>query len=402
MGAAALAIPPLLDILAVWPLTIRKTNEPLIAHACRRPTVEETPMRMLRYAVAAVLCAAACTTPAIADENFYAGKRLTVLINFAPGGPTDIEGRLFARHVARHLGGKPTVIVQNMAGAGGGVGTNYLGEVAPRDGTMVGYLTGAAWRYVNVHELSRADFLTYRPVAYQPGTTVYYFRSDTVSSYKEPADFLKARNIVIGGLSAESSKDMLLRLTLDMLGVNYKYVTGYKSNSDARLAFQRGEISMFSESPPGYRAVVEPGMIAKGEAFPLFYDPGWNGARFSEPAQVKGLTLPPFQEFFRKAKGVEPSGKLWQMYLHILAVNGAMQRMVVYPPGTPDGAMAAMRAAIRKLETDPLYAEEAMKLVGFVPDYEASESVEADVRKALSIPAEDKEWLQNYIKNAPK
>lgn len=359
-------------------------------------------MRKFSHGVIAVLCAVGWAAPSFAAADFYAGKRLTVLINFAPGGPTDIEGRLFARHVARHLEGKPAIIVQNMAGAGGGVGTNYLGEVAPRDGTVVGYLTGAAWRYVNVREQSRADFLTYRAVAYQPGTTVYYFRSDTVQSYKEPADFLKAKNLVIGGLSAESSKDMLLRLTLDMLGVKYKYVTGYKSNSDARLAFQRGEISMFSESPPGYRSVVEPGMIATGEAFPLFYDPGWNGARFSEPAQIKGLSLPAFQDFFKKATGAEPSGKLWDMYLHILAVNGAMQRMVVYPPGTPDAAMHAMREAIRKLETDKLYAEEAMKLVGFVPDYEASESVEADVRKALSIPEADKEWLQSYIKNAPK
>ena len=44
---------------------------------------------------------------------------------------------------------------------------------------------------MNVREQSRVDFLTYRPVAYQPGTTVYYFRSDTVKSYNEPSDFLK-------------------------------------------------------------------------------------------------------------------------------------------------------------------------------------------------------------------
>lgn len=359
-------------------------------------------MRNIARAFALLRCCCGPVGAALAQEPFYAGKRLTVLINFAPGGPTDIEGRLFARNIAKHLPGKPTVIVQNMDGAGGGVGTNYLGEIAPRDGAFVGYLTGAAWRYVNVREQSRVDFLTYRPVAYQPGTTVYYFRSDTVQRYSEPGDFLKASNIVIGGLSAESSKDMLLRLTLDMLGIKYKYVTGYKSNSDARLAFQRGEISMFSESPPGYRSVVEPGMVAKGEAYPLFYDPGWNGARFAQPAQIQGVPLPPFHEFYKKAKGAEPSGKLWQMYLHILAVNGAMQRMVVYPPKTPDGALQAMRTAISKLESDKEYAQEAQKLVGFVPDYEASDSVEGDVRKALAIPSEDKDWLMNYVKNAPR
>ena len=81
-----------------------------------------------------------------AQEPFYKGKRLTVMINFAAGGPTDIEGRLFARHIARHIAGRPNIIVQNMDGAGGLIGTNWLGEVAPKDGTALGYLTGAAWQ----------------------------------------------------------------------------------------------------------------------------------------------------------------------------------------------------------------------------------------------------------------
>ena len=73
-----------------------------------------------------------------AEKPFYEGKTLTVLINYAPGGPTDVEGRLLARHLARHVAGNPSVVVQNMAGAGGVIGTNYLGQVAKRDGLMMG------------------------------------------------------------------------------------------------------------------------------------------------------------------------------------------------------------------------------------------------------------------------
>src|SRR3954470_7965563 len=79
-----------------------------------------------------------------AEEPFYKGKRLTLLINFAAGGPTDIEGRLFAKYLARHLDGSPNVIVQNMDGAGGLVGATYMGEVAPKDGTYVAYLSGTS------------------------------------------------------------------------------------------------------------------------------------------------------------------------------------------------------------------------------------------------------------------
>ena len=75
-------------------------------------------------------CIAFAATPAAGQEPFYKGKRITVLINFAAGGPTDIEGRLFAKHLAKHIEGQPNILVQNMDGAGGVVGASYLGEVA--------------------------------------------------------------------------------------------------------------------------------------------------------------------------------------------------------------------------------------------------------------------------------
>ena len=87
-----------------------------------------------RLAAFNVFCLAACLlfSPALAaEEIFFKGKRLTVLINFEAAGPTDIEGRLFAKYLARNLDGQPAVIVQNMDGAGGLIGAQYLGEIAP-------------------------------------------------------------------------------------------------------------------------------------------------------------------------------------------------------------------------------------------------------------------------------
>ena len=59
---------------------------------------------------------------------FYQGKTLTFIINFAAGGPTDIEGRIFARHLSKHIPGQPGVVVQNMGGAGGLTAVNYMGD----------------------------------------------------------------------------------------------------------------------------------------------------------------------------------------------------------------------------------------------------------------------------------
>src|SRR5262245_13839969 len=141
-----------------------------------------------------VLCIAAVIAPqACADEPFYKGKRLIILINFASGGPTDIEGRLFARHLARHIDGAPNIVVQNMDGAVGIVGAKYLGEVGPRDGSMAGYFTGTAFQYALDPERFRVDFKSYAFVAVQPGTTVHFVRTDVAPGMKEPADIARAQ-----------------------------------------------------------------------------------------------------------------------------------------------------------------------------------------------------------------
>ena len=243
---------------------------------------------------AALLVAGAMLAAGISDvhaqvsvnkgDAFYKGKRLTVMINFAAGGPSDIEGRLFATYLARHIEGQPNLVVQNREGAAGLVGTSFLGELAPKDGTVVGYLTGAAWQYVGDPGSHKVDFKSYEFVAYQPGTTIYYARTDTPPGLKQPADLLKATGLVVGALGADGPKSLLLRLPLDMLGIPFKFVTGYRSSVNARMALQQNEINMLSESPPSYRSVIEP-MARRGEVIPLWHDPSYDGARSAYPSR---------------------------------------------------------------------------------------------------------------------
>ena len=101
-----------------------------------------------------------------------------MLINFAAGGPADIEGRIFAKYLVKHIDGAPSLVVQNMDGAGGLIGAQYLGEIAPKDGTVLGGLTGTAWIYASDPERWRVDFRNYEFVACQPGTTIHFVRTD--------------------------------------------------------------------------------------------------------------------------------------------------------------------------------------------------------------------------------
>src|SRR5262245_37563720 len=91
-------------------------------------------------AVAMVLALAAA--PAAAQAPFYQGKQLKVLVGFTPGGGTDLYGRVIADGLARNLEGKPSVLVQNMPGAGSVVASNYYVQKAPRDGSYVLIGTG--------------------------------------------------------------------------------------------------------------------------------------------------------------------------------------------------------------------------------------------------------------------
>ena len=353
-------------------------------------------------AIALVTVLASTASHAQTGEPFYKGKRLNLVINFAAGGPADIEGRLVARHLAKHIDGVPGIIVQNKDGAGGLVGTNYLGELGPRDGTMAGYLTAAAWTYVIEPGSYRVPFDQYEFVAYQPVNVVYYMRADTPPGMKRAADIMQAKGLVTGGLAADSSKDILIRLTLDMLGVPYKYVTGFRSSAPARLALQRGEINFFSESSPSYFGVVEPSLTKTGQVIPVWYDPITDGRTFAPFKPMDDQQIASFPEFYRKLKGALPSGRLWDVYRTNLAVDSAMLRTVVLPPGVPQASIGALRKAMERLNSDKEFAEEALKAIQFVPQFITSGDLNAQVRRTLVVDPAMRTFVADYIKNPPR
>ena len=147
-----------------------------------------------------------------AEEVRFAGKPLTILVNYDAGGPTDIEARVLARHLGKHLPGSPTVVVQNMGGAAGLVGTKYLGEIAPRDGHMLGYLTAATQRYVTNPDLFKVDFRSYEFVALAPSGRVHFTRRDPKAGIESSDDFMKSKNVIVGGLGPDAPKDLAMNM----------------------------------------------------------------------------------------------------------------------------------------------------------------------------------------------
>lgn len=356
------------------------------------------PSRRAVVAMAASLAMGAAFGTAHAAQPFYQGKQVTILVNFAAGGPTDVEARLFTRAIARHIKGNPLLIVRNMDGAGGMTGANYLGEIAPRDGTYLGYFSSVPWLYSIMPNQRRVAVDKFDFVAYQPGTAIHYMRTDVKPGIKSVGQLLSAQNLVVGGLSRDNAKDIMMRLALDMLDVKYKYVTAYIGSQGVRLALERGEVNYYAESPAVFRSTLQP-LVQQGEIIPLYYDPGYDGRSFYVPKQVQGLGIPSYLDVYRKLKGSDPSGPRWDAYLAALSLNNATQRIVVLPPHSPPESVAALQKAIQEMANDPDYIKDATTAFGYVPDYVATTATNDTIRKMLNVKPEVQRFVRSYMGN---
>jgi tripartite-type tricarboxylate transporter receptor subunit TctC len=329
-----------------------------------------------------------------AEEPFYKGKTLTVVINFAAGGPTDIEGRLVARHLAKHIPGQPLIIVNNMAGAGGVIATNYLAEVAKPDGLTMGYFTGQFFNILTANQTLRVDLSKFVYIASIEGVSIAYIRRDAPPGIKEPRDIVKAQVFKAGGLSLNSAKDVRFRVQLDLLGASFQYVTGYNSNSDARLALQRNEIQFFTEGTPAFRATVEPQLVKTGLVIPVYADEFVNAEGGLKPSP-EVPDIPSFSQLHQQIFGRLPSGVLWEA-LKVINMGHIMQRVAKLPPGSPPEAAVALRRGFSAMLKDPEFVKEFEKVTRSEPRHRVGLEADRLIRRMMESPKEVKEAIRKY------
>jgi hypothetical protein len=336
-----------------------------------------------------------------AESSFYKGKNITFLINFAAGGPTDIEGRIVARHLAKHIPGNPAVIVQNMAGAGGVTGINYLGEAAKKDALTVGYFTGPYNHHMMKSSTLRTDLMQLPFVASVGSVTVCYIRSDVPPGIKEPTDIAKAERFRAGGLSFDSNKDLRFRLAFDILGLKYDYVTGYNSSNDARLAVQRNEIQYHDENIPGYRGVVEPQLVKTGLVTPLYYHDliSPDGTMRKSPDYPE---LNSFTEVYMQIFGKAPTGIKYETLKAANMASQNLSRVALLTPNSPKEAVLAMRQAFTALSKDEDFIAEAKKAMRFQPRFDVGEDGEKLRDRVLTAPNEIVDFVRQFIEQARK
>jgi tripartite-type tricarboxylate transporter receptor subunit TctC len=329
-----------------------------------------------------------------AEAPFYKGQTLTMIINYAAGGPTDIEGRLIARHLNKHIPGQPTIVVNNMAGAGGPTANNYLGEVAKPDGFTMGYFTGQFFNLLTADPSLRVDLSKFAYVASVEGVSVAYIRKDVAPGMNDPKDIAKAQRFKAGGLSINSTKNVRLRLQLDLLGVPYQYVTGYNSNSDARLALERNEIQFFTEGTPAYRSQVQPRLVKTGMVIPVYSDELVNADGVPQPS-TEATDIPIFSHVYQQIHGKPASGLQWDT-LRTISMPHAVQRVAMLPPGSPPAAVAALRQAFAALAKDQEFIADYQKATRAEPKFSFGDEADKLIKRLVAAPTEVRSLIKKY------
>src|ERR1043166_5056435 len=197
--------------------------------------------RIAALAAAAVCFAANIASAQDAVEAFYRGKTVTITVGSAVGGGYDAYGRLVGRHLGRHIPGNPTVVVQNIPGAGSNKAASYIALQAPKDGTAI----GATQAIALTHPLMSDQPLPHDPSKFitlgSANSSVYFcvIRSDApAKSFAEAF----AKEVLIGTSGEGASLREMPIMLVNVLGVKLRLIGGYAGSREIMIAMERNEV----------------------------------------------------------------------------------------------------------------------------------------------------------------
>src|SRR5213083_1399305 len=218
--------------------------------------------------VAAAMLLSAVPTQAQPVADFYRGKTLRMLIGYGPGGGYDIYGRLVAEFLPRHLPGKPTIIAQNMPGAGSFAAASYIHDVAPKDGTVFGSLAQTLALDSMTNTNAKAD-VAKMPYIGRVVTNIDVGAALPKAGVKSFED-ARAKQYNVGASGGGSTTVLFPTALNTYAGARFKLIRGYGGTSDIVLAMERGEVDIVGAyGLPGI-LVSHAGWVDRGEATILY------------------------------------------------------------------------------------------------------------------------------------
>ena len=284
-------------------------------------------------------------------------RRCGSLSGSRPAAPPTCSYAGLSAQLRKHIPGNPTVVVQNMTGAGGSVAANYTYERAAPDGLTIVFNT--------FHPLAQAlgdrHAGALRPVrvcrrrsAISASTTCG--RDVVPGGAKKPADIMKAETVMVGALSHSDFSGTLGQLSLKVLGVKYKPVVGYRGGADIFLAMQRGEVHFHNTSIGTFRT-RSAAFVKSGEGLGISYlvpvDASGNYQRSELVTE-----MPAYPDLYKEIHGKLPAGKDWDAFNWLTNQVGELAFIALAAPKVPPAALEALRIGFERATKDADFVNE--------------------------------------------
>jgi tripartite-type tricarboxylate transporter receptor subunit TctC len=325
------------------------------------------------------LLSAAAPASAQGVERFYAGKTVTITVGFGPGGAYDYYARHLARHMGKHIPGKPTIVAQNMPGAGSLTAANYLYSIAPKDGTAFGSLTqtlaieqavgnpGAKFKVTEFNWIGRA-------------TDVTEVQLTMAGSKVKTIDDAKALVTSAASTGAGSPTEGYPKLMNGTIGTRFKPVGPYKNSIEGLLALERGEVDTALTSFTSIKQ-RRPDWIRDKKVNVLV-----------QYAVKRIADLPDVPTLVELGKTQED-----RQMLGLYVSSEEVGRAFTAPPGIPADRVAALRAAFMATLRDPEALAEATKARADVNPMSGAD-LQAFIRQATDVSPAVIERLRTLLR----
>ncbi len=341
-----------------------------------------TPRRLAAIFSAAVFIASSQSVSAQEDvAAFYRGKQIRIVVGSAAGGGYDLFARIVARHLASHIPGSPTIIVQNLPAAGGLVMTNQLFAIGPKDGTVIGApINGIPTAPLLQPNAARFDAtrLNWLGSTNREPYVAFVWHTAPVRSIAE----LATTEVVVGATAPGTTMADFPLLVNVVLGLRFRVVRGYESTPQINHAIERGEVQGMGGIGWASVKAQTPHWIAEGKIRVIAQ---YGLKRYAELADVPTMLELARHETDRAA-------------MRMLFARTEYGRPYFLPPDVPAERVQALRRAFDatmrdaafvadvarlKLEVDPMTGEEVQALVAQLAD--TPPDVVARVRAALEV-----------------
>ncbi|HEY8579569.1 MAG TPA: hypothetical protein VIL72_06755 [Beijerinckiaceae bacterium] len=316
----------------------------------------------------ALLAAACCAAPAAAQSaaDFYKGKNVNVLIGVGVGGEYDLHARVVARHIGRHIPGNPTLVPQNMTGAGGAKMAAYLADVAAKDGTNIGMIANnfPAMQAAGL-DVIRFDTGKFQWIGSISPTveTMTVWKTAGVSSIED----VRAKEVIAGASGKGAITYSFPAMLNEFLGTKFKIVPGYPGGNEINLAMERGEVQARNNTWSSWK-VTKPEWIKNGDIKILVY-------AGPTPKDLPGV--PSVSELVKNDDD--------RRVVELIISGTRLGRPLAVAGGVPADRVAALRAAFVATMKDPEFLKEATQLKLEV-DPVAGEDMQKVVADVLSTP----------------